>query len=337
MNSTQITCFLEVAKSLSFVRAAKALYTTQPVISYQIKSLESELKVLLFTRDNRNVALTAAGEFLYVHLESISKKMDEVIGVARAIQREEQPAIRILVQRLVDYSCLTRTMKVFSDHYPLVQVDILAHTEHRTRDLLAANEIQLAFGYRYEVSQNPRLGFLPLDWASYYVLVNKEHRLCAYKYLTFEDLSGEKLIIADTELQKNKGLISLKELEQMKITVCHQYSSFDSMLLAVEAGIGFTVLPCGKAKRFSGLIKIPLKNVPLIEQGLAWVCAEAQEGTVIRQFVDTAAQCHGIPLKSVSLANHEYMNEPMPQPPSISAIIRDSTKTACKESKSMLS
>ena len=60
MNSTQITCFLEVAKSLSFVRAAKALYTTQPVISYQIKSLESELKVLLFTRDNRNVALTAA-------------------------------------------------------------------------------------------------------------------------------------------------------------------------------------------------------------------------------------------------------------------------------------
>ncbi len=293
MNSTQVTCFLEVAKSLSFVKAAKALYTTQPVISYQIKSLESELKLQLFTRDNRNVALTEAGEYLYIHLESLSQKLEEIIGVAREMQREAQPAVRILVRRLVDYSCLTRTLKVFSDNYPLVQVDILTHNEHRTRDLLLSDEIQLAFGYRYEAGQNPRLGFLPLDQACYYVLVNREHRLSAYKYLTFEDLSGEKLILADTELQKNRDLISLKELKKLNIEACYQYSSFDSMLLAVEAGIGITVLPCGKAKKFSGLMKIPLKNVPPIELGLVWARAGGQEGSVIRQFVDTAAQCHG--------------------------------------------
>ncbi len=294
MNSTQITCFLEVAKSLSFVRAAKALYTTQPVISYQIKSLESELKVRLFARDNRNVALTAAGEYLYFNLESISEKMQEIIGVAREMEKEEQPGIRLLVRRLVDYSCLTRTLKAFSDNYPLVKVDILTYNERRTRDLLAADEIQLAFGYRYEVNRNPRLGFLPLDQACYYVLVNREHRLSAYKYLTFEDLSGEKLILADTELQKNADLVSLKELKKLNIQVSYQYSSFDSMLLAVEAGIGLTVLPCGRAKKFSGLIKIPLKNVSPIELGLAWVCAGAPEGSVIKQFVDTAAQCHGM-------------------------------------------
>lgn len=292
MNSTQITCFLEVAKSLSFVRAAKALYTTQPVISYQIKSLESELQIRLFTRDNRNVALTAAGEYLYTQLEPLDGKLREIIGIARGMQKEDQPAIRLLVRRLVDYSCLTRTMKIFSDNYPLVQVDILTHNERRTRDILISDEIQLAFGYRYEVGDDPKLRFLPLDRACYYVLVNREHRLSAYKYLTFEDLSGEKLVLANTELQKNKDLISLKELRKLNIEVCSQYHSFDSMLLAVEAGIGVTVLPCGKAKKFSGLIKIPLKNVPPIELGLLWVCAGGQEKSVIRQFVDTAAQCH---------------------------------------------
>lgn len=294
MNSTQITCFLEVAKSLSFVRAAKALYTTQPVISYQIKSLESELQIRLFTRDNRNVALTAAGEYLYTQLEPLDQKLREIIGVARGMQKEDQPAIRLLVRRLVDYSCLTRTMKTFSDNYPLVQVDILTHNEHRTRDILISDEIQLAFGYRYEVGEDPKLCFLPLDRACYYVLVNREHRLSAYKYLTFQDLSGEKLVLADTELQKNRDLISLKELNKLEIEVCCQYPSFDSMLLAVEAGIGVTVLPCGRAKRFSGLIKIPLKNVPPIELGLLWVSAGGQEKSVIKQFVDTAAQCHGV-------------------------------------------
>ena len=297
MNSTQITCFLEVAKSLSFVRAAETLYTTQPVISYQIKSLESELQVQLFTRNNRNVALTAAGEYLYAHMEPVSQEIREIIGVVREIQKEERPGIRLLVRRLVDYSCLTRTLKVFSDNYPLVQVDILTHSEQRTRDLLTANEVQLAFGYGYEVCGNPRLSFLALDHAGYYVLVNRQHRLSAYKYLTFEDLAGENLIVSNTELQKNTQLISMKELKRQKITVCQQYPSFDGMLLAVEAGVGFTVLPCGKAKKFSGLIKIPLKNVLPAQLGLAWVCGSGQEGSVVRQFVDTAAQCHGISLQ----------------------------------------
>ena len=292
MNSTQITCFLEVAKSLSFVRAAEILYMTQPVISYQIKSLESELKIQLFTRNNRNVALTAAGEYLYAHLEPVSRQIKDMIGVAREIQQEEKPGLCILVRRLIDYSCLTRTMKVFSDNYPLVPVDIITHSDNRTRDLLIANEIQLAFCYRYEVNKYPKLGFLPLDQASYYVLVNREHPLSAYKYLTFQDLAGEKLILTDTELQKNRELISIAELKRLRIAVCSQYSSFDGMLLAVEAGIGFTVLPCGKAKKFSGIIKIPLKNVPPIELGLAWAWTQGE--SVVKQFVDTAAQCHGV-------------------------------------------
>lgn len=292
LNSTQITCFLEVAKSLSFVRAAEALYTTQPVISYQIKSLESELEIQLFTRNNRNVALTAAGEYLYSQFEPISQRIREVIGTAQEIQNQEQPGLVLLVRRLVDYSCLTRTIKVFSDNYPLVRVDILTHNEHRTRNLLLSNEIQMGFCYRYEVAGNPKFSFLPLDQASYYVLVNKEHRLAAYKYLTFEDLGGEKLVLADTELQKNAGLISMEDLKRLNITVYPQYATFDSMLLAVEAGIGVTVLPCGKGKKFSGLVKIPLKHVPPIELGLAWI--GGPDHAVANAFAETAAQCHGI-------------------------------------------
>lgn len=296
LNSTQITSFLEVAKSLSFVRAAEALYTTQPVISYQIKSLESELKVQLFTRDNRNVALTPAGEYLYAQLEPLSQQIRAIIGTAREIQNQQRPAILLLVRQLVDYSCLTKTIKTFSDNYPLTHVDILTHSQHRTRDLLISNEIQMAFCYRYEVIQNPKLCFLSLDHSSYYVLVNKNHRLAAYKYLTFHDLAGEKLILADTELQKNVSLISLKELQQLNITVPPWHSTFDSMLLAVEAGGGFTILPCGKAKKFSGLIKIPLKNVPSMELGLAWTLT--QELIQVKHFVETAAQCHGIESKN---------------------------------------
>lgn len=291
MNSTQITCFLEVAKTLSFVRAAEALYTTQPVVSYQIKSLETELNMRLFIRNNRNVTLTAAGSYLYAELEPVCHKLQEIIEVAQQIQSEEQPAFLLLVRRLVDYSSLTRTIKQFSVSHPEVHVDILMQNDRSTADLLNSNEIQLAFCYQYEVSRYPKLRFLPLDKINYYVIAGKSHRLAAYKYLTFEDLAGEKMFLANTELQKNPKLISSKELERCQIEVCPPYSTFDGMMLAVEAGLGFTVLPCCKAKKFSGLMKIPLKNVPSIALGLAWAPALADEA--VRDFVETAVESLG--------------------------------------------
>ncbi len=43
MNTFQLTCFLTVAETLSFAKAAKLLNVTQPAVTHQIHSLEEEL------------------------------------------------------------------------------------------------------------------------------------------------------------------------------------------------------------------------------------------------------------------------------------------------------
>ena len=53
--------FLAVARELSFTRAAKTLYISQPALSKQIRALERQLRVSLFVREPTGARLSRAG------------------------------------------------------------------------------------------------------------------------------------------------------------------------------------------------------------------------------------------------------------------------------------
>lgn len=285
-----LECFFQVAQSLSFVRAAEALETTQPVVSYQIKQLEQELGVQLFVRNNRNVSLTAAGNYLYTQLLPLTEKWQEALDTARKMQKKET-SINLLIRRLTDYSLVSCTIKDFSERHPLIPVDILTCDDRPTCELLMSGEIQLAYCYQYEVERCSQVRFIPLDRSYYYVLVNKGDSLAAYKYLTLDDLAGQRLVLADTQLQKKSPLLTRKNLEQHRIDLPPLYSTFDGMLLAVESGVACTILPSGKNKRFANLIKIPLRGAEPVPLGLAYLPAYASPA--LEEFLDLAQQRGG--------------------------------------------
>lgn len=79
MNTMQLICFLTVAETLNFARAAERLHVTQPAVTQQIHTLEAELSTQLFRRTTRTVELTREGLIFL----GDAKAMVEIYGRAK--------------------------------------------------------------------------------------------------------------------------------------------------------------------------------------------------------------------------------------------------------------
>ena len=76
--------FVAVADHLSFTRAAAALGVTTSAASMQIQSLEEYLRIALFRRDGRQVALTAEGAQLLPKIRLGLGELERALDGARA-------------------------------------------------------------------------------------------------------------------------------------------------------------------------------------------------------------------------------------------------------------
>ena len=70
MDFDQLETFLEVARNLSFSRAAERRFRTQPAISAQIRALEEEVGAKVLDRTGGKGSIAAAGKIFLAYVES---------------------------------------------------------------------------------------------------------------------------------------------------------------------------------------------------------------------------------------------------------------------------
>jgi DNA-binding transcriptional LysR family regulator len=86
MELQHLRAFREVARELSFTRAAKNLHCAQSTVTGQIKRLESDLGALLFHRRGRcPIELTEVGVLL-------QSRAEQILGVVEMTNREIRQA-----------------------------------------------------------------------------------------------------------------------------------------------------------------------------------------------------------------------------------------------------
>ncbi|MCD7866161.1 MAG: LysR family transcriptional regulator, partial [Clostridiales bacterium] len=122
MTIQQLEYFLAAARSLNFTRTAEAYYISQSAITQQIRNFENELCVTLFSRKNRKLMLTDAGELFVSEAESLIHKLTDSIEKVRAVQDGRVGTLRIGYLKCMEMSRFPKSVQTFHNNYPGVKL-----------------------------------------------------------------------------------------------------------------------------------------------------------------------------------------------------------------------
>lgn len=178
MTLQQLKYLLAIVDSgLNITAAAERLYTSQPGISKQLKLLEQELGMQLFTRKGKSLAdITPAGRDVVARARKIMREAQNIRSLAREMAGEEEGTLAIATTHTQARYVLPEVLREFRDRYPRINLELHQGTSEQIAELVAANRVDFAIATSAR-ELFPGLVILPCYQWDRVILVPRGHPL----------------------------------------------------------------------------------------------------------------------------------------------------------------
>lgn len=134
-----------VDNGLNITAAAERMYTSQPGVSKQLKLLEEELGMQLFTRKGKSLGdITVGGLQVIDRARIIMREADNIRSLASDYYQEEEGSLSIATTHTQARYILPQIIAEFRKRFPKVGLNLHQGTSEQIADMVAANDIDFA-------------------------------------------------------------------------------------------------------------------------------------------------------------------------------------------------
>jgi len=288
MRNSQLKAFHAVAVHGGFSRAAAAMNLTQPAISDQVRKLEQDYDVLLFSRHNRQVTLTPQGS----RLLDIIRPMFEIQARAAEYLSESRAQTTGRLRIIADSAYhVTGVLSQFSQLYPGVQLSLRSGNSAEVEDALANYDADI--GVLGTVPKKDKflsvyLGSTPIvAFAARSMSVNFDVPLDLTK------LAKLPLVLRENGSKTRQKLEDAAKAVGTKLTPAIEAEGREAVREIVAAGAGIGFVSQAEYGQDSRLVSFPIKD-PEIPMEETVVCIRARaEVRLIRTFMGIAKKMSG--------------------------------------------
>ncbi len=242
MNVTfrQLRVFTEVARALSFMRAAEALHLTPPAVTMQIKELERHVGLQLLERNGRRVALTTAGEYFLVYAKRLLATLKDAEDAMARFQRLETGLLTIGLVGTAKYF-VPRLLTRFRQEHPGVEVRLqVTQNREQLLDLLHANECDLAVMNRPPKELATRAE--PFAAHPLVVVAPPGHPALGLGHPPLSALGGYPFIVREPGSGTRSAMEAFFQAQRFEPRIAMEMPSNETIKQAVMAGMGLSFL-----------------------------------------------------------------------------------------------
>ncbi len=290
MNTTQLECFLAVAEYLNFSKAASFINISQPAVSHQISSLEDELGVKLFIRNNKSVQLTTAGVSFLSDAGAIlniaasskkrlnSKKNEQTIKLGIGCHNQGEldaavPVIRSFYER-------------HSEFFPYIHTSPFKSLDNFLND----NKIQILFAVKDFDEKSKAEVFTELCKCGFAAIYPENSPMAGMESISARELTGRMIIMerhrcSDALVNCYNRIGVLNRQDDIYFA-----DGYENVLALIRAGLGFTVFPLLPDMQTQGLCILPIREAGQTSFGI--YSKPLKDNPIAEEFVKTAAELY---------------------------------------------
>ncbi len=136
--------FFKVAENLSFSKAAKELFISQPAVTKHIKELESRLNTALFHRKGNKIYLTKSGKLVYNYLKRIKHLYRELEFEIGFLNDTFKGVLKIGASSTISQYLIPKVIAAFHKRYPKIELFLFNGNSFEMEQKLLDNEIDIA-------------------------------------------------------------------------------------------------------------------------------------------------------------------------------------------------
>lgn len=287
MELRQLRYALAVAEERHFTRAAARLHVAQSALSHQVRQLEHELGTSLFTRNNRRVELTDAGEAFVLHAREVLAATDRLRSEVSIGGRTVTGTLRIGTITTLTQIDLAALIREFLDTHPGVDVHVVSAMSESIVEQVDSGALDLGFIGLWHTRPRAGLTARVLGTEQLVAVVPHGHRWSGRTSLTLRELAEEPTVDFPEGTGARRQSDDAFTMAGLPRRVVAQAGSATLVAALTAAGVGVGFLPESDAVTRPELHLLRIADAPIrTVHMIGKPTLESPPGRVFAELVD---------------------------------------------------
>lgn len=244
MDITHIYCFLALAETLSFAKAAEREHISQSALSRRIQNLELELNAILFERNTRNVRLTEAGKEFYLQSSKLIEQYKITIDATKKAVNGYSRKLRIGIG-YYEHFFLMPFIGKFSKQYPHVHLFLYQFVYEKLVEHFIRGNLDIILSSDQYLSSISEKKFLKrLLWSqSWSLYLSKDNSLSQFPIIGQRQLKGQNIISMYNGMDSMIRNIYHNQNFEEPFNSIIQVNSYEAKMTLINANLGIGFAP----------------------------------------------------------------------------------------------